>query len=152
MFDFLLDNRSRSFRIECILYQDRNISMTSRIDSRWIYNLCTKVTKFHSFHITQLIDDIRITDDTRVCGHETVHICPNFQHIGLQSSCNNGSCIIRATTTKVGNLTTVLVGRDKTRNQCHLWQFLKGFSYQFVSQVRIQNMSGMLSFCLDESA
>ena len=126
--------------------------MASRINSRWIYNLCTEVTKFHCFHITQFIDDICIADDTRICGHESVYICPNFQYIGLQSSSNDRSGIIRTTTTEIGNLTTILVGRDKAWDQRHLRHFLEGFSYQFISQIRIQNMSGMLSFCLDESS
>ena len=151
MFNFLLDNGTWSFRIECILNQDRNISMTSRIDGWRINYLCTEVTKFHRFYIAQFIDDIRIADDTRISGHETVYICPNFQHIGLQSSRNDRSRIVRASTTEVGYFTTILISRDKTRNQCHLRHFLESITNQLVCQIRIQDMTGMFSFGLDES-
>ena len=86
MVGFLLHNSARSLRIERILYQNRNILMTYRINRRRIHHFRTKVTQLHSLHITQLRNRISRADDTRVSCHEAIHIRPDFQNIRIQAA------------------------------------------------------------------
>ena len=140
MIGFLLDDSTRSIRIESILYQNRNILVADWINGRRINNLSTEITKFHGFHITQFGNRISGTDHTGIGSHETVHIRPDFQNVGIQRRSNNGSRIIGSATSQIGHFTGILVGRNESRNQRYSWYILEGFTDQSVSQLRIQNM------------
>ena len=124
--------------------------MASRIDGRRINHLRTEVAKLHRFHIAQFVDDVSIADDTRVGSHKSIHVCPNFQYFCLKSSRNDRSGIIRATSPKVSNLTTILVARNEARHESHLRKFIERSLHQLSGQVRIENMTGVFLFSLDE--
>ena len=90
----MLDNGSGTFRLEGILYQNRNILMENRINSWRINHLRTEVTKLHSLYITQLVNSVSRTDNPRVSRHESVHIRPDFQALGIQCRSYNSSRIV----------------------------------------------------------
>ena len=117
--NFLFDNRSHSIRVECILYYNRNILVTYGIDSRRINHLCTEVTKFGRFYITQFRNGISSWNDTRVSRHKSVYIGPDFQTCRIQSRSNNGSRIVRATTSEVRYIPCCFIRRDESRHQCY---------------------------------
>ena len=151
MVSFLLHNGTRSLRIERILYQNRNILMTHRINRRRIHHFRTKVTQLHSLHITQLRNRISRADDTRVSCHKAIHIRPDFQNIRIQSCRNNGRCIVRSTSSQVSYFSRILIGRNKSRHQRNLRYFTESLTHQPVRQLWIKNMLIMFLFGLNES-
>ena len=151
MIGLLLDNSTGSIRIECILYQNRNVFMAYRINGRRINHLSSEVTQLHCFHITQFGNRICSTDDTGVGSHKTIHIGPYLQNIRIQSRSQNRSCIIRTSTSQIGHFSGILICRNKTGYQCYLGNFLESLSYQTIRQFRVEYMFVMLLFGFDKS-
>ena len=151
MVGLLLDDGSRSVRIERILDENRNILVAHRIDSRRINHLRAEVTELHRLHVAQFRYRISRTDDARVGRHEAVHIGPDFKDIGFQRGRNDGSGIIGTSPAQVRNLTGILVAGNESGHHRHLRKFPESFLHQLGGQFRIQDMSVMLLFGLDES-
>ena len=126
--------------------------MTYGIDSRRINHLCTEVTKFGRFYITQFRNGISSWNDTRVSRHKSVYIGPDFQTCRIQSRSNNGSRIVRATTSEVRHISCRFIRRDESRHQWHFRDRLESLFHQLISQVSIQRVFTMFSFGLDKSA
>ena len=125
----LLDNCSHSVRIERILYYNRNILMTYRIDRRRINNFRTEVTKFGCFYIAQFGNSISCWDHTRIGSHKAIHIGPYLQTAGIERCGNNGSRIIRTTTTKIRYVSRHLIRRNKSGNQRHFRNGMESLFY-----------------------
>ena len=126
--------------------------MTHRINRRRINHLRTEVTKLHRLYITQFGNGISGADDTWVGGHKSVHIGPDFQHIGIQCRGNDRSGIVRTAPSQIGHLTRLLISRDKSRHQRHTRNFAERFTYQAIGQFRVENMLVMFLLGLDELA
>ena len=126
--------------------------MANRINSRRIYYLGTEVTKLRCLYITQFVNGISGRNHTRICSHETIHIRPDFQLVGIQCRRNNRSCIIGTTTPQVRNISCHLISRDEPRYQCTLRQSAECFTNQFIRQLCIQYILGVLLFSFDELA
>ena len=150
--NILLDDRSRSVGIKRVLYYNRYVLVANRIDGRRIHYLSTEVAKFGSFYIAQFINGISRGNHTRIGGHETVHIRPNFQCIGIQRRSYDGSRIVGTSATEVGHLARNLIRRNKSRNQHPSGHILKCLAHQGSSKLRIQYMLGMFLLRFDEPA
>ena len=96
VFHFLLDDGARIFRIERVFYPDGDILDAYGIDGRRIDDLGTEVTKFHGFDVTQLVDGVGRLDNARIGSHESIHVGPYFQHLGIKHSCQYGCRVVTA--------------------------------------------------------
>ena len=126
--------------------------MANRINGRRIHHFSPEVTKLRSLYIAQLINSVGSGNHTRVGGHETIHIRPDFQRIGIQCRGYNGSRIVGTAATEVSHLARNLVRRDKSRNQYAFRHIFERLTYQRGGKFRIQYMLGMFLLRFDEPA
>ncbi|CDB12074.1 unknown [Bacteroides sp. CAG:633] len=148
--NFLLNDGTFALGIESVLYQDRNVLVADGVDGRRIDYLGTEVTKFGSFHVAQLLDGVGSGDDTRIGGHEAVHIGPDFQTVGIERSGHNGCRVVRTSAAQVGHDARRLVGSNEARYQRTAGQFAEGLTHQAIGLVGIENVFREFLFCLDE--
>ena len=141
-----------SLRVEGVLYLNRYVLYANRIYRRWIDDLCTEVTKLHSLYVRQFPDRVGTAYDTRVGSHEAINVGPYLKDIGVEG-CRKDCCgIVRAATTEVGGLATLLVFRYEARHQRYAWQGCECLLYEFVRLLSSKHMMSLLVLCLDEGA
>ena len=148
--NFLLDNGAFPARVEGILDKDGDILDAHRVNRGRIDHFRPEVAKFHGFHVAQFVDGVGRGNHFRVGSHEAVHVRPDFQHRGVQGRRDDGRRVIRPSTSQVGHLAGIRIGRNKTRNQRHLGHFRKSHADQFVRQFRGQQLTARLDFRLDK--
>ena len=102
-----------SLGVEGILDADGYIFVINRKNGRRINHLGSKITEFHGFHITQVINHISIVDHFRIGRHKTVHIGPDLQDGSIEFRGQNRSCVIGATPANVGDFTALGITRNK---------------------------------------
>ena len=110
----LVNERSLGRGVEGILDDNRDVLVEHREDSRRIDDLRTKVAKFHSLDERKLVDDVSRIDDAWVSGHETIDIGPYLKHVGIEGSSNNGSGVVRTTTSQIGHFSSFGIATDET--------------------------------------
>ena len=117
-------------RIEGVLHLDRNIPDANGIYCWRVDDLGSEVTELHSLHITQFVDGVGGLYDMRVGGHESIHVGPNFQHLGIKCCGNYRSGIVASATSKVRYLVRLTVtGYESTQN-ADAWHLGKGIAHK----------------------
>ena len=150
--DILLDDGARSLGVEGILDPDGYVLDADGIDGGGIYHLGTKVAKLHGLGVGKFVDDIGRADDTRVGGHEAVHIGPYLQSRGIQSCRYDGGGVVATATTKVGDLAALYVGGDETAHQAYLGQVLPGVAHNLVGGLCRKDILAVLLLGADNVA
>ena len=136
--------------VEGILDEDGYVLHADGIDGGRIYHLGAEVAQLHGLDIGQLVDDVGCADDARVSCHETIHVRPYLQHIGIESRRNDAGRIVTATPAQVGNLTALHVTADESAHEADLRKRLPRLAHQSLGEFRGQHVASPLHLRTDE--
>ena len=157
--DLLLDERARMLGVERVLYLYGNILDADGIDGRRVDNLGAEVAQFHRLYIAQFVDGVGRLDHLRVGGHESVHVGPDFQHVGIQRGGNGGGRQVRASSSQVGRLVRVAVAGNEAGHHIHrsdgrarVEERFEGLLDQLVRQFRVEHVLALLVLRADKVA
>ena len=89
------DARAFASGIRGVQNLDRNIFLNSGQHRRWVQNFRSEVGQLCGLIETDDLDAPRIgTAHARVGGHHAVHVGPNFDAFGFQSSARDGGGVV----------------------------------------------------------
>ena len=149
-FIHIRDDGSLILGTECVLNENRDIFEAHRVNRRRIDHLRTEVAKLRCLHIRKSLNRVCRIDDTWVGRHEAAHVCPNLQHISIQRSRQNSSCVVRTATSEVRHLARYTVRRDKATADTHILEVLKGFQNQRHTDGIAEQITTLLFLGLNE--
>ena len=148
----LLDDGARPFGVEGVLHPDGDVLVADRINRRRIDHLGAEVAKLRCLHVAQFIDGIGGGNHARVGGHESVHVRPYLQAVGVQRGGNDCRGVVGTAPAQVRHLARHLVCRDEARHQRAAGHRAEGLAHQPVRQFGVQHVLGVLLLRLDERA
>ena len=138
--------------VEGVLHTNGNILHANGIDGGGIYNFRSEVAELHGLHIRQFVDGIGRLDDSRVGSHETIHVGPNFEYIGIESCRDDGSRVVATSASKVGGFAAIAVAADESRHDGNARHVGKRLSHEAIGQLRVELVLTVLALCADEVA
>ena len=88
--------------IERVAHQDGDVAHTHGKDGGGIDHFSTKVTQLGGFVVREFVDGERRGDNSRIGRHKTIDIGPDFEHFCSESGGEDGGCVVRSATAKIG--------------------------------------------------
>ena len=146
------DECSRRSRIERIFDLYRNILVVGREYCRGIDDLCSEVAQFHRLHECEVLDSIGIADDFRIGRHEAVDVGPDFEGVGVEDRSKDGSRIVRASASEIGDISVGRIGTDESRDYGYVRQFGEFLENEPFGLGEIHDVLVEIRFRLDEFA
>ena len=99
-----------------------------------------------------MVDGVGALYHLRVGCHETVHIGPYLQTLGIQGGGYDGGGVVAAAAAQVGDVARGAVAADETGHQRYLRQAGKGLAHQGIGGLAVEHMLAVLALGLDEVA
>ena len=139
--------------VERVLDEDRDILLAYGIDGGRIDHFRTEIAKLHGLHITQFVDGVSGVDDPWVSSHETIHICPDLQHLRIKDGCQYAGCVVRSATAEIGGLAAFSIGGDEAGHKSHRLvqtEFSEGLFHELCGELGVEQVLVLLTGGLDE--
>ena len=151
-FHTLLDNSPLGIGVEGILDADGDILHADGIDGGRIDHLGTEIAQLHCLYVTQFINYVSVGDNSWVGRHETIHIGPYLEHVGIQCCSDDAGRVVTSAPSQVGDFAAFRIGTDETRHKAHLRYLAPSLTHETIGQFACQQATSALHFGLDELA
>ena len=146
----LVDESSLCRGVEGILDDDGDVLVEHREDCRRIDDLRTEVAKLHGLDEREFVDDVSRIDDTWIGSHEAIDIGPYFKHVGIQSSSNNRSSIVRTATSQVSHFASFGIATDESAEHNDRVGTRETLTNEWIGEVEVADVFGEDLLCLDD--
>ena len=108
--------------VERVAHEDGDTRLAHREDGGGIDDFSPEVAQFCRLIVGEFVDGESRGNDSWVGCHESINICPNLQHLSTECCSNDGSGVVRASTSEVGGVPSGDIARNETTNNGDLWQ------------------------------
>ena len=68
-------------------------------------NFRSIIGKLGDFAVADLWQTLGVRRNARICGHDTIYICPDPDVVGREKRADNSSCVIASATAQSGDYT-----------------------------------------------
>ena len=147
---FLANHRVASGGVERVAHKDGNTGLAHGENGGWINDFCSEITQFCGFFVGEFVDGESRWNHSWIGSHKSINICPNFQNLCSECSRNDGSRVVRTSSSEISGVSCLCITSYESSHNCDLRQRVHILCNRCVGGSEIYGVACAFSACFDD--